>query len=323
MALEVDTLLDRRRLTRRLAVWRALAILIVIAAVGAAVYWTVSAGGSSHIARLPIRGAIVSDSDLIDLIEDLGEDDSVAGVVVTINSPGGTTVGGERLYNALRDVAAVKPVVAQIDTLGASAAYMTALATDHIVAHRSSLTGSIGVLIQYGQISEMLDHLGIQVSKVDSGPLKAEPNPFEPTDPDAVAALQSIVDDSYAWFLGMVVERRGLTEADARRLADGRIFTGHQALEEKLIDEIGGEDTAIAWMESERGIAKDLPVKTYTTKDDGDFSFTAHMAERVVDGVFAALGLPLPSTRPTASVDGLWSLWQASITSDLKVTYND
>lgn len=311
MALDVDTILDRRRLTRRLAAWRAIAILVAAAAIGTAIY-VYGDLGPKHVARLPIEGAIVSDRGLTRLIERLGEDDTVSAVLVSINSPGGTSVGGERLYKALRELNETKPVVVHIDTLGASAAYMAALASDHIVAYRTSLTGSVGVLIQYGQIDQLLANLGIEVDKVDSGPLKAEPNPFDPVDPLAVAALQTVVDDTFEWFLGLVRERRELAPEDLETIASGRIFTGTQALEEGLIDEIGGEEAAIAWLERERGVAADLPVRTYRTRDNGDFSVTAGLTDTVVRQVLAAAGVNLPTLPGDGSVDGLWSLWHAS-----------
>lgn len=313
MALEADAVIDRRRLTRRVSFWRAFAALAVIAAIAIGVLTQVDLA-SRHVARLNIEGAIVSDRPLLELIERLGKNDSVAGVLVSINSPGGTSVGGERLYNALRQLDKTKPVVAHITTLGASAAYMTALASDHIVAQRTSLTGSIGVLIQFGQINTLLDRLGITVRKVDSGPLKAEPNPFEPTDPAAVAALQSLVDDTFQYFLGLVMERREMDEATARRLADGRIFTGAQALSDGLIDEIGGEDAAIAWLVKERDVATDLPVRTYEPSRESDLPIVSRMASAITDRVLAALGMRIPPQFPMGSVDGLWSIWHVSAT---------
>lgn len=316
MALDVDTVLDRRRLARRVAVWRGLAILIALVAVAGVVATRDGVLTATHVARLPIKGAIVSDRPLVKLIERFAEDDDVAGVVVAIDSPGGTSVGGERLFEALRELDRKKPVVAHIGTLGASAAYMAALASDRIVAHRTSLTGSIGVLIQYGQISELLDRIGVKIAKVDSGPLKAEPNPFEPVEPEAVALLQSVVDDSFSYFLGLVMERRNLSEAEARRLADGRIFTGAQALAAGLIDALGDENAAVDWLESERGVAPDLPVRTYEAPGNSDLSLFARLAERAVDRLFGTLGLALPPTFPSGSVDGLWSVWQVSPPSD-------
>lgn len=308
MALDVDTLLDRRRQARRIVVWRAIAFLAVIGAIAgvAALVW--EPVGKQRIARIAVTGAITADRPLLQLIARLKEDDRVAAVLVSIDSPGGTSVGGERLFNALRDLAGEKPVVSSINTLGASAAYMTALATDRIFAQRTSLVGSIGVLIQFGNINQLLANWGVEVRKVDSGPLKAEPNPFEPADPAAVAALQSVVDDSFLYFLELVTTRRNLPEPDARRLADGRIFTGAQALREKLVDALGGEPDAVAWLETERGVAADLPVVTYTPDEDSGTTVTALAFLR---GALATLGLRLPEPVPVG-VDGLWSLWHVS-----------
>jgi protease-4 len=260
---------------------------------------------------------------MMELVERLGKDDNVKGVLVSIDSPGGTSVGGERLYKALRELNETKPVVTHINTLGASAAYMTAVASDHIVAYRTSLTGSVGVLIQYGQINELLDNLGIAVSKVDSGPLKAEPSPFEPAAPEAVEALQSVVDNTFEWFIDLVTERRQLTEAQVERVATGRIFTGEQALEEGLVDAIGGEADAIAWLESERGVPQDLPVRTYEPSDASDLSVTARITDRVMDRVLGATGISLPPIAPGGSVDGLWSVWHAPEQSDAGVANDD
>ncbi|UOM33404.1 signal peptide peptidase SppA [Acuticoccus sp. I52.16.1] len=322
MTLEVDALLDRRRQARRIAFWRGLVFLLVAGAIGVAVtLW--AKPGEPHIARLEINGAIVSDRPLMRLIEELRENENVSAIMLSIDSPGGTSVGGERLYEALRKASIDKPVVAHINTLGASAAYMTAMAADHIVAHRTSLTGSIGVLIQYGQIERLLDHIGVNVDKVASAPLKAEPSPFKSADPAAVAVLQGVVDDSYEWFLSLVVARRGIPEPEARRLADGRIYTGNQALAANLIDEIGGEEQAKDWLARERGIALSTPVRTYKPKAERDFSLTAHMANLVVDRVFSSVGIKFPTIVPIGSVDGLMSLWHASISSDTKVKNND
>ncbi|XWN32004.1 MAG: signal peptide peptidase SppA [Devosia sp.] len=316
MALDVDVVLDRRRLLRRAAIWRALAILVVLGAIGAGV---IASGGlrSEHIARLPIEGAIVSDRKILTLVDKLAKDDKVSAVLVSINSPGGTSVGGERLYNALRQLDERKPVVAHITTLGASAAYMAAIASDHIVAQRTSLTGSVGVLIQYGQINQLLENWGIKVDKVESGALKAEPNPFEPAPPAAVAVLQSVVDDTFAWFIELVQDRRELSDAQVARIGDGRIFTGSQALDAGLIDAIGGEADAVDWLVAERGVPRGLKVRGYEVEDVEGDGFLARMGERVVDRVFATIGLTPSPFAGQGPVDGLWSLWQAHPPSDL------
>lgn len=316
MALDVDIVMDRRRLVRRAAVWRGLTIVAVVGAIAAFVATREGVLDTEHIARVPVTGAIVAERPLLQLIEKLRKDDSVAGVLVSINSPGGTSVGGERLYNALRELGAAKPTVAHINGLGASAAYMAALASDHIVAQRTALTGSIGVLIQFGQVERLLDKIGISVTKLESGPLKAEPSPFEPVDPAAIALLQSVVDDSFAYFFDLVVERRPLTADEAREVADGRIFTGHQAFEAKLIDAIGGEKTAIAWLETERGVTKDLPVRAYKPTSAAEIPLAVKVADYVLGRTFAAAGVTLPQFPEAGSVDGLWSLWHVRWPSD-------
>ena len=294
MSSETDQLLHRRRLRRSLGVWRAIAILLAVGAIGALAYvlsdGAIGTRGGNHVARLEISGPILYDRPLLETIRRAREDDAVRGVILAINSPGGSTVGGESLYAALRELAARKPVVAQIDTLGTSAAYMAAIASDHIVAYRTTITGSIGVLIQYGQVERLLDSIGIDVDKVDSGPLKAEPSPFSAPEPDAIAMLQGIVDDSYEWFVGLVAERRGLSAEAARAVADGRILTGHQALEAGLIDEIGGEAAAVAWLEG-RGVPANLPVRTWRPRRPSEGGLFFSIADRIADRLIAAIGL--------------------------------
>ena len=192
----------------------------------------------------------------------------VKGVIVAINSTGGATAGGEALYEGLRKLAAKKPTVATIGTVGASAAYMAAIATDHIVARRTSITGSIGVLFDSPEVSELLDKLGVSVEEIKSAPLKAEPSPFKPASPEAKAVISGIVADTYDWFVDIVAERRDLARADALALADGRIFTGRQALAAKLIDEIGGEEAAIDWLAT-KGVDRKLPVKDWKRERSG------------------------------------------------------
>ena len=152
-------------------------------------------------------------------------------MIVAINSPGGTTAGGEELYEALSALRAKKPVVAVISELGASAAYMTAIAADRIFARRLSIVGSIGVLFQHVDAGKLLDTIGVDFDKVQTGPLKAEPDIDEPMVGEVRASLQSLVDDSFPWFVDIVAERRGLTRPETLALADGRILTGRQALD--------------------------------------------------------------------------------------------
>ena len=265
MTMSADEIIDRRRLRRKLTFWRVAAFLIlaglVVAIAGASgTFERLSRIGSDHIARVEISGMIIDEEDTLKLLKKLRDRDQVKAVILDISSPGGSTVSGETLYNAVLDLAKEKPVVTSVGTLAASAGYMIACASDHIVAHRSSILGSIGVLIQYGNAVELLDKLGVEVDAVKSSPLKAQPNPFSQTSEEAKQMLARVVDDSYEWFIGLVAERRDMSMARARMLADGSIFTGAQSLENGLIDQIGDEETARKWLVSDRGIDDDLKI---------------------------------------------------------------
>ena len=136
-----------------------------------------------------------------------------------VDSPGGTTAGSQQLFDSLRALQAKKPMVVVVDGLAASGAYIAAISADHIIAQDTSLVGSIGVLFQFPNFTQVLKTIGIQVEEIKSSPLKAAPNGFEPTSPEARAAIQAIVVDSYAWFKGLVKDRRKMDDAQlaARR----------------------------------------------------------------------------------------------------------
>ena len=207
--MDADAILDRRRLKRRLVFWRAAAALAVMAliAVGIGEYYD---RGEAHIARLSITGFITEDIERGEAIEDLIEQDEVRAVIVRINSPGGTTAGSEQIYQALRRVAAKKPIVAVIGTIGTSGGYIVAIAADHIVAMETSLTGSIGVLFQTAEFSGLLDKLGITPFTLKSSPLKGQPSPLEPVTKEVREALRVLLEDSYDWFAELVRDRKSV-----------------------------------------------------------------------------------------------------------------
>lgn len=321
MSLNADEIVDRRRLRRKLSFWRVIAVIVAVVAVVALLGFAAGGGDGvrafqPQIARLSVTGFISEDRRQLELIERLGKDQSVKAVIVSINSTGGSTTGGEALYTALRKLSEKKPTVAQMGTVAASAAYMTAIATDHIVARRSTLTGSIGVLVQYPEISQLLEKLGVKVEEIKSAPLKAEPSPFHPATEEGRAVMAGIIADSFDWFVGLVAERRGMTREAALHVADGRVFTGGQALAAKLIDEIGGEDAAQAWLEKEKGVPKNLPIRDWAPSGGGGyFPFSkaslVWVAEKL--GILPAgsslLGIEnlLPER---LNLDGLQSVWQ-------------
>ncbi len=291
MSLDSDVIVDRRRIRRKLTFWRVAAAMVAIVAVVAV--GVIAAGGrgslatGGSIARITIEGLIRSDSERVEALERL-EKSQAAAVIVHINSPGGTTAGSEQLYDALVRLKAKKPLVVVVEGLAASGGYITAIAADHIVAQQSSLVGSIGVLFQFPNFSELLKTVGVKVEEIKSSPLKAAPNGFEPTSPEARAAIDALVKDSYAWFRGLVKERRGMDDALLEKVADGRVFTGRQAVDLKLIDGLGDEKAAIAWLVAEKKIKSDLPVRDYKLNPRfGDLTFLRTAAAVTLD----ALGL--------------------------------
>ena len=318
MTLQADALVDRRRNRRKLFFWRAVAFVAVAAALVAVILSlggeTLTRKSSDHVARITVSGVILQDREVSRILRELEESDAVKAVVVAIDSPGGSTTGGEALYEGLRRIAARKPVVATVGTLAASAGYMTAIAADHIVALKTSITGSIGVYFQYGNVSELLGKIGVSVNTVKSAPLKAEPSPFGPEAPGAREMIARLVDDTYAWFVDIVAERRGLDRATALRVSDGSIYSGRQALELRLIDAIGDEKTAIAWLEEERGIAKDLPILDWRPAGGyGDLPLGA----KVIGVLARSLGLSGTGLADLPALDGLVSVWHPQI-SDLQ-----
>ncbi|MET3485713.1 signal peptide peptidase SppA [Methylobacterium sp. 1973] len=277
MAADAELLIDRRRLRRRLSLWRVLGVGGLIVAVGALGYRARTGVEGAfavqpQIARISVSGFIAGSEATAKLMKRVGDSDAVKGVIVSINSPGGTTTGSEEIFRNLRTLAAKKPIVAFVDGTAASGAYITAIAADHIVARETSLVGSIGVLFQYPDFSGLLDKVGVKVESVKSSPLKAEPSGFTPTSPEARAALASVVGDTYAWFKGLVAERRGMDPAQLGAVSDGRVFSGRQSIPLKLVDELGGERQAVAWLESARGVQTNLPIKDWKPATESRFT---------------------------------------------------
>lgn len=316
MKFEADLLVDRRRLRRQVTFWRVLCVLALLAGIVGLGLTFGKAGLNAtrpHVARISIDGLITGKQETLDLLEK-ANGPAVKAVILRINSGGGTTSGSELLYNEVRRLAARKPVVAVIDTVGASGAYMTALGADRIVANGSALVGSIGVIAQMPNVTKLLDTLGVKVEAVRSSPLKALPNGIEPTPPEARAALEASVKDTYVWFRALVGERRKLEGAALDAVTDARVFTGRQAERLKLIDGLGDERAAISWLEAEKGLAKGLPVVAYKPPPASRLPTISALV-----GLFGRLGVPENVVAALAGpltdqpqLDGLVSLWHPS-----------
>lgn len=308
-------MVDRRRLRRQLSFWRVLAFLITGAAIiGAAAYFSSAStsAGQPHIARLKIEGVITGEQSTIDLIRGIGASQA-KGVVITIESPGGTTTGAEKLYEEIRLLAASKPVVAVVGSMAASGGYIAALGADRIFASGNSLVGSIGVLFQYPNVSKLMDTIGVSYETVKSSPLKAAPNGFEPTSEAARAALAALVADSFDWFKALVKERRTMSEAELAVVSDGRVFTGRQGLPLKLVDALGNEKDAIAWLETQKNVPSGLPVRDWKKERSFERLGFLGMAQAAFEVVgfepAARLAQQLSNQQPT-QLDGLLVIWQ-------------
>jgi len=228
MSFETETVLDRRLLRRRLSWWRALAVIAGVLVLGLITVSSADRVGladTRQIARVSIEGIITEDRDQLRMFQNLAEDKRVAGVILFVNSPGGTTAGGEALFEAIRKVAKEKPVAAQFGTVAASAAYIAGLATDQIVARGNSITGSVGVIFQWAEVSQLMDKIGVKMNEVKSGPLKANPSPFQPIDEAGRAVAEQMVAETQRWFLGLVASRRGIDTKSVSGLEQGpRVF---------------------------------------------------------------------------------------------------
>ncbi|KAA2213831.1 signal peptide peptidase SppA [Teichococcus oryzae] len=295
-----DLLAERRRMKRRLSAWRALAVLLALGGLFALGGWRPgTAGLGGHLVRLSVEGVISDDRRLTEAIAAAARDPSVRGMILSIDSPGGTVAGGEGLHAALGRFREAKPLVAVMRGTAASAGYMIAMPAQRVFARESTLTGSIGVILQSFEVSELMRSLGVRADMLTSGILKGEPNFFRPLSPAGREALEGVLRNMHDQFVGLVATGRGMTPEQVAPLADGRIYTGRQALDLKLIDAIGGEPEARAWLAAEHGIAETAPVRDLDPRGT---------AERVLGISVRALVKSVVSE--WLVIDGVRAVWQ-------------
>lgn len=303
MTPDSDAPVDRRRLKRRLALWRLVAFVALAALVVVASWPLPGLPRAPRIVTLDIDGLILGDRERERAIRNLAEDASAAALILRIDSPGGATFASEALYRAVRSVGETRPVVAVMDGVAASGGYMAALAADRIFARESTVTGSIGVVLQAPDISGLMEKIGVANELVRSGPLKAEPNPFAPLSPEAREAAGRVVRDLHRMFVGLVAERRALAPSEAARLADGRVFTGAAARDAGLVDSLGGVEDAVAWLETGAGVARGLPLTELSIPRQ-----RTPLWRRLLGAALSFAGHVALRERP--GLDGPLSLWQ-------------
>jgi protease-4 len=312
MSTETELIIDRRRLRRKLTVWRIAAVVLALAAL-VALLWTPEAieKYEDHVARIRITGLITGDQQTLDLVAAAAASKRVKAILLRIDSPGGTTSGSEALFGALRKAANDKPIVAVMDTVAASGGYITAIAADHIVARGNTITGSIGVIFTFPEVSRLLDTLGIRVEEIKSGELKAEPSPYKPVSDKVRAVSDEMVQDAFAWFIGLVAERRQIPLDQVKVLADGRVYTGRQAVANHLVDELGGEDEAIAWLEKNKNLAPGTRIVDWALPVNTD---PTGLGFSIANTVLRAVGLGgLQDRAARANLDGLLVLWHPEL----------
>ncbi len=300
MGINADSLIDRLYLKGQINKWRAIAIIFAIAILLIAVRQAAPSKiiDSDYIARLTLDGIIGDDKKIYDLISSLEDDKKVKAVVVWLDTPGGSAVGGEEVYLRLRKLSEKKPVVAVMRSISASAGYMIALGADYIFAREGTITGSIGVLIETAEITVLAEKLGIKPIAIKSSPLKASPSPFEKSTPEAERVIKDMIMDFYDHFVDITAERRKLTREKVENIADGRVYSGRQAVENKLIDAIGGEGEAKEWLVKNRNISADLAIFDVDVEEENK------LLDRILNGVVGEFW-----QKSRVGLDGLVAIW--------------
>lgn len=216
-------------------------------------------GLGGRIAVLDVNGVIEDDAQFLDDLRRFRSDGSVRGYLVNINSPGGVVAPSQSIYQELRRVRDEDdvPVVAAISSVGASGGYYIALAADSIFALPGSITGSIGVIMEIPEVSELMGKVGVRMQTVQSAAHKDAGSPFRPLGEGDRALLESMVMDVYDQFVDVVATERRLERAQVEAVADGRILTGRQAVQQRLIDRVGNREDALATAGRMAGLGED------------------------------------------------------------------
>lgn len=308
MALNADMLLERIHLKTQARRWRLVALVVAILAAIVVFQEFGKSNGIAlmrdHIARVTLDEVIFDEQERIDLLHEIAEDNTVKAVILRVDTPGGTTVGSEEVFLKLREISKTKPVGATLRSIATSGGYMAAVGADYIVAREGTLTGSIGVIMQSAEMTELAEKIGIEPVVVRSGDLKASPTPLEKMRPEVRTMLEDIINDFYQYFIGVVKERRSLNDEQLAFIADGRVVSARQALNLNLIDKIGGENEVLIWLKDKHKVDSKLEIRDYeVAKDENPLK---EFLESSVEGtIFENLG--------TASLDGLVSIWHPTI----------
>ena len=261
MSLDWQILEETKKKWYRKGLWRGVLISIILAT---AIYLfsnvTNFSSNFSHIARININGIIFDNSKLVEIIDNLAKNENVKSVLVKINSPGGTVVGSESLYVAINSLSQKKPVISLMGEIATSGGYIVALASNYILARQNTLTGSIGVIVENQNFSELSEKIGVNKDNTKSGKIKGGQNPLSPFDPLVKINNQKLVNYSFDWFISIIKKNRNINQSVLELVSDGRTLTGGMALDLGLIDGIGTEKEALKYLETNYPDFKGLPI---------------------------------------------------------------
>lgn len=222
-------------------------------------------GGEDKVAVVNLEGLITDPMDFTAELREYEERDDVKAVVVRINSPGGAVGPSQEIYSAIKRLKKKKKVVASMGAIAASGGFYAAMAADRVVANPGTITGSIGVIVEFMNAEELLSKIGLQGHVVKSGKFKDTGSPLRKMTPEERTLIQDVIDDVNGQFIGAVAEGRGLKEEDVRKIADGRIFSGAQAAKQGLVDSLGDLADAVDLSAELAGI-KGKPYVIYPEK---------------------------------------------------------
>jgi protease-4 len=211
-------------------------------------------GGQERLALVTVRGAILEAGDTLQWLREIGRRESVKGVLVRVDSPGGGAAASQEIYDALAEIGKNRPVAVSMGSMAASGGLMVSMAGERVFANASTVTGSIGVRMDIPQLQGLFDKIGLGQQTLVTAPYKNAGSYLRQLSPEEKAYFESVLNDMHVQFVRIVADGRRMTTQDAARLADGKIFTGREAKELGLVDELGGQEAAHRWLARKTGV---------------------------------------------------------------------
>lgn len=248
--------------------WKAIAVIAIAFSLIISLQFIFGTNNNSvakdeFIAEIKIEGIIFEDSYRSKILREIAENNKIKAVIVIMNSPGGGIVGSEILYNDLTYISSKKPIVVQMASIATSGGYMASMASDYIIAYNGTLTGSIGVIMESPEVTELAQKIGVKFNTYKSSSLKGSPSPFEKSNAEVDKVINDAIDDSYKFFVELVLSKRAdrILPQMRKNVFDGRVFTGRQALRVGLIDKIGNQQDALNYLATKNIDIKKLKIE--------------------------------------------------------------